>query len=111
VKAKVKTEMTAHQTNKVKTINNSKTEIRIESKSENRNDSKRKTNKVKTINNSKPKFRIKLEGRQDKIGKVQTLKNSILQKFSFRRHLTATCTIYIPFFNFVVLDHFDHHFV
>jgi len=89
-------------------MNKVESESKSESKSENRNDSKRKTNKVKDINNSKTEFRIKLEGRQDKVRKVQTLKNSIL-KFSFHWHLTATVTMYIPFFNFFVLDHFDHH--
>jgi hypothetical protein len=69
-----------------------------------------KANKVKAINRLKDKIRTRLKRQQDKIRKFQALKDSIL-KFSFHRHLTATFTISILFFNSVVLDHFDHHFV
>ncbi len=91
------------RTNKVESESKSK------SKSDSRNKSKEKTNKVKAINKSKTESRIKLEGRQNTVRKVQTLKDSIL-KFPFHRHLTATCTIPNFIFNFIVLDHFDHHF-
>jgi hypothetical protein len=89
-------------------MNKVESESKSESKIESRNESKGKTNKVKAINNSKTEIRIKLEGRQDKVRKVQMLKDSIL-KFSFHRHLTATFTISIFIFNFIILDHFDHH--
>jgi len=73
---------------------------------------------VKAINKSKTKNRIRLEtesrikseGRQDKDKdrKIQTRKDSIV-KFSFHRPFTATCTISNLTFNFIVLDHLDHH--
>jgi len=66
-------------------------------------------NKVKAINNSKIESKIKPEGWQDKVREVQTLKDSIL-KFPSHQHLTVTCTISLFTFNFIVLDHLDHHF-
>ncbi len=85
-------------------------ETKSESESESKNESKENANKVKTINRPKNEIRTKLKREQDKVRKFQALKDSIL-KFSFHRHLTATFTISILFFNSVVSDYFDHHFV
>jgi hypothetical protein len=87
----------------------SRSESESGSQSDSRNENKEKTNKVSAINKSKTESRMKLEGCQDKVREVQTLKDSIL-KFPFHRHLTATCTISLFIFNFIILDHFDHHF-
>jgi hypothetical protein len=80
------------------------------SESESKNESKEKANRVKAINRPKNEIRTKLKGQQDKVRKFQSLKDSIL-KLSFHQYLTATFTISILFFNSVVSDYFDHHFV
>jgi len=69
-----------------------------------------KADKAKAIKRTKNEIRIELESQQDKFRKYLALKEPILQ-FSFHLHLAAAFTISILFFNYVLSDHFDHHFM
>jgi hypothetical protein len=69
-----------------------------------------KADKAEAIKRTKNEIKVELESQQDKFRKYLALKEPILQ-FSFHLHLAATFTISILFFNYVLSDHFDHHFM
>ncbi len=67
-----------------------------------------KADKAKAI--TRNKIGIELESQQNKFRKYLALKDPNLQ-FAFHLHLAAAFTISILIFNYILSDHFDHHFM
>jgi hypothetical protein len=69
-----------------------------------------KADKAEAIKRTKNEIKVELESQQDKFRKYLALTEPILQ-FSVHLHLEAAFTISILFFNDILSDHFDHHFM
>jgi hypothetical protein len=68
-----------------------------------------KADEVKAIKRTRNEIRIKPERQLEKIRKYLALTEPNLP-FSFHLHLATAFTISILIFNYILSDHFDHHF-